>query len=242
MALVLSMTAMAQVNIQAHYDMGRHTNPHTENDRPNATVTFEQFRPDRLGHIFYFTDLDFYSQGLRGAYMEFSREFHLGWKGLAIHGEYNGGLASGHEAAWCSQFQHTALAGPAYNWASKDFRRTFSVQALFKQYFHGNHGAQAYASWQLTGVWGITFGERDMFTFSGYIDFWRNHKGGNDYNVTMQSEPQLWYNLNSLRRGKKTNLSIGTEWELSNNFIHPTAPTDRTFFWNPTVGLKWTMK
>ena len=40
---------------------------------------------------------------------------------------------------------------------------------------------------------------------------------------------------------KKTNLSIGTEWELSNNFIFPESGT-KTFYLNPTLGLKWTMK
>jgi hypothetical protein len=80
-----------------------------------------------------------------------------------------------------------------------------------------------------------------MFTFSGYIDFWRNVKpikGG--YCITMMAEPQLWFNLNSVTR-KKTNLSIGTEWELSNNFIFYEWG-NKSFYLNPTLGIKWTMK
>ncbi len=244
-SLLLMTTALgtwAQVNLQMHYDLGRKTNPDTENDRPNFTATIEQFRPDRLGNIFYFIDLDLYSHGMKGAYIEFSREFNLGQKGLAIHGEYNGGLTSGRQEIWCSQFQHALLAGPAYNGHSNDFRRTWSVQALFKQYFHGNGNSSAFPGWQLTGVWSLTFAPRDMFTFSGYIDFWRSRKSAGKYHVTMMSEPQLWYNLDSMRRGGKTHLSIGTEWEVSNNFIYPTCDTDRTFFWNPTLAVKWTMK
>ena len=62
-----------------------------------------------------------------------------------------------------------------------------------------------------------------------------------DYALTVCTEPQLWFNLNSVTR-RKTGLSIGTEWELSNNFIFPDRPTDRSFFWNPTLALKWTMQ
>ncbi|MBQ7180130.1 MAG: DUF5020 family protein, partial [Bacteroidaceae bacterium] len=40
---------------------------------------------------------------------------------------------------------------------------------------------------------------------------------------------------------KKTNLSIGTEWEMSNNFIFYEWG-DKSFYFNPTLALKWTMK
>lgn len=239
--LLLATTGMAQENVQAHWDMGRKLYSDEEATRQNVTTTFEQFRPDRLGSIFYFIDLDFYSKGLKGAYIEFSREFNIGKKGFAVHGEYNGGVTTGKNASYASQFQHAFLFGPAYNWHNSDYSFTWGVQALFKQYFHGNHGAIAYPGFQLTGIWGWTFGIDDMFTFSGFIDFWRNHKGGNDYNVTMLTEPQLWFNLNSVTK-KNTNLSIGTEWEMSNNFVFPECITDKSFYWNPTLALKWTMK
>ena len=242
-AMLLTATlASAQVDVQLHYDLGRKTNPDSEANRQNVTATVEQFRPDRLGNIFYFIDLDFYSKGMKGAYIEFSREFNIGKKGLAIHGEYNGGLTTGHNAAWSSQFRHAFLCGPAYNGHSSDFRKTWSVQALFKQFFRGTNGAFAYPGWQVTGVWSLTFAQGDMFTFSGYLDFWRNHKGGNRYNVIIMGEPQLWFNLNALKGIRKTNLSVGTEWEVSNNLIFPTNGSTRTFFWNPTLALKWTMK
>lgn len=237
----VSIAATGQVNVQMHYDLGRTFYPDAECDRPNFTATLEQYRPDRLGNIFYFIDLDFYSKGMSGAYLEFSREFNVTRHGLAVHGEYNGGLTSGRRAEYAAQFQHAALLGLAYNHASSDFRRTWSVQALFRQTFRGQQSSRAYAGWQLTGVWGVTFATRDMFTFSGYVDVWRNHKGHGDYNVIVMGEPQLWYNFDSLRRGRKTHLSLGTEWEVSNGFVHASAGK-RTFFLNPTVGLKWTMK
>ena len=232
-----SMALSAQVNLQLHYDFGRLLYPDSEADRQMVTATIEQFRPDRLGSIFYFIDFDFYSRGVKGAYMEFSREFTV-WKGLAAHMEYNGGLTSGHASEYASQFQHALLVGPAYNFASSDFKRTFSVQALYKQYFKG-HYDKAYPSFQLTAVWGMTFGRRDMFTFSGYVDMWRNHKADGHYNLIVAGEPQFWFNLDGITTSK-TGLSIGTEVELSDNFIFPTAGS-KTFYCNPTLAVKWTL-
>ena len=178
---------------------------------------------------------------MKGAYLEFSREFNIGKSGLAVHGEYNGGCTTGKDAAWGTQFQHALLAGPAYNWHNTDYSLTWSVQALYKHYFKGVNNTKGYPSFQLTGVWGYTFGKERMFTFSGYIDFWRHHKGNDKYDIIMMGEPQLWFNLNGVTK-RKTNLSIGTEVEVSNNFINNEDPTStRTFFANPTLVLKWTM-
>jgi hypothetical protein len=49
--------------------------------------------------------------------------------------------------------------------------------------------------------------------------------------MVVLTEPQLWYNVNE-------HLSFGTEWEISNNFVYNTY-NDKTFFWNPTVAVKW---
>ena len=47
------------------------------------------------------------------------------------------------------------------------------------------------------------------------------------------TEPQLWYNVNK-------HLSLGGEVEISSNFIYNVDPTSsRTFFVNPTLGVKW---
>lgn len=233
------LSAAAQVNIQMHYDFGRMMNPHSEKDRQQVTATLEQYRPDRLGSTFYFVDFDFYSKGMKGAYVEFAREFNIR-KGLAAHIEYNGGLTSGHSSEYGSQFQHCILAGPAYNMASKDFRRTLSLQAMYKQYFEGQDN-KAYPSFQVTGVWGLTFGRDDMFTFCGFVDIWRDRRASDGHiSLTVCSEPQFWFNLDSLKGVSRTGLSLGTEVEVSNNFIVP-AEGHRTFFCNPTLAVKWTM-
>lgn len=239
MAAVMGcLCATAQVNVQLHYDFGRNLYPDSEADRARVTATLEQFRPDRLGSIFYFVDLDLYRKGMKGAYVEFAREFTV-YKGFAAHIEYNGGLTSGRDSEYASQFQHALLVGGAWNGHSADFSRTISLQAMYKQYFKG-HGNKAFSSFQLTGVWNVNFAERRMFTFSGFADLWLNRRTDGDHNLIFITEPQLWYNFDSLKGARKTGLSIGTEVELSNNFIFPTSGT-RTFFCNPTLAVKWTM-
>lgn len=65
-AILCASGAMAQVNIQAHYDFGRFIYPHSEADRQKVTVRLEQYRPDRLGSIYYFVNFDFHSKGMKG--------------------------------------------------------------------------------------------------------------------------------------------------------------------------------
>ena len=138
-----------------------------------------------------------------------------------------------------TRFQNAALVGAAINGHNADFSTTWSVQALYKQNFKYEN-SEAYPSMQLTGVWSTTFASGKC-TFSGYIDLWRGEKTNGHGTLVMMTEPQLWYNFDSMRGARKTHLSIGTEWEMSHNFIYPTAGHKR-FYLNPTIALKWTMK
>ena len=61
--LFLTALSTKAQNIQLHYDLGANLYPTEEATRQAVTVTFEHFRPDRLGNIFYFIDLDFYAKG-----------------------------------------------------------------------------------------------------------------------------------------------------------------------------------
>jgi len=224
---ICAVSLQAQ-NLQLHYDFGRSIYSDQEAGRQRVTATFEQFKADDYGSFFYFIDLDLFSKGMAGAYTEFYREFNVGKKGFAAHVEYNGGLCSFHNSAYSAKFQHNFLVGPAWNWASSDFSKTFSVQTLYKQFFKGE-SYKAYASAQLTAVWGIKFANN--FNFSGFIDFWRGEKANGHGQMVMISEPQLWYSLNE-------HACIGGEIEISNNFIS-NGYDDKTFFMNPTLGFKW---
>lgn len=218
-----AITANAQ-NLQLHYDFGRTIYPDQQASRPKVTLTLEQFKADQWGSWFYFVDIDFSRKFTEAAYTEVSREFSIGTTGFAAHVEYNGGLNKG------GSFQQSALAGAAWNGASADFSKTYSLQLMYKRYFKSYSYTSAYNSLQLTGVWGLTFAHKRL-TFSGYIDFWRGEKPNHHGQLVIMTEPQLWYNLTP-------HLSLGTEWEISNNFIYNTFD-DRSFFFNPTVGAKW---
>ena len=223
---VLSMAAGAQ-NIQFHYDFGRNFYSDQESGRQKMTMTIEQFKADQWGSWFYFVDLDFSRHFVEGAYAEVSRELNIKKDSpFALHVEYDGGLTRTYA------FQQAGLIGAAYNGHSADFSKTWSVQLLYKQYF-SNEYVHSYASAQLTGVWGLNF-LNNKLRFSGFIDFWRGEKADNGHGmVVMLTEPQLWYNVND-------HFSIGTEVEVSNNFITNTYD-GKTFFVNPTLAVKWNL-
>jgi hypothetical protein len=227
----VAFAATAQ-NVQFHYDFGRRIYSDEEATRQNVTVTLEQFKADAWGSWFWFIDLDMYSDGMKGAYTEISREFtvasadHGGW---AAHVEYDGGLATFHDGGG-TRFQNAALIGPAWNGHNADFSATWSVQALYKQYFRGQD-ASAYASFQLTGVWGLNFAH-NRYSCSGYVDLWRGRQNNGHGTLIVMAEPQFWYNFN--RR-----FSVGTEVEVSNHFVIPEVTTDRTCYVNPTLAVKY---
>jgi hypothetical protein len=230
--LLWAIAAEAQ-NVQVHYDFGRRIYSSEEATRQDITVTLEQYKPDRLGSWFYFIDLDIYGSGMKGAYMEFSREFTLARPSaktdIAAHAEYDGGMTT-FKAGGGSRFQNALLVGPAINGHNSDYSFTWSVQAMYKQYFKsGTSGA--YASAQLTGVWGLNFAS-SKGTFSGYIDFWRGLTTAGHGKLVVMSEPQLWYNATS-------HFSVGTEIEISNNFVLPESVTTRTCYVNPTLAVKY---
>ena len=224
--LACTMSVSAQ-NIQLHYDFGRNFYSDQESSRQKMTMTIEQFKADQWGSWFYFVDLDFSRHFVEGAYTEVSREINIKKESpFAVHVEYDGGLTRTYA------FQQAALLGAAYNGHSADFSKTWSVQLLYKQYF-SNEDIHSYASAQLTGVWGLNF-LNNKLRFSGFIDFWRGENANNGHGMlVMLTEPQLWYNIND-------HLSVGTEIEVSNNFI-TNFYDGKTFFVNPTLGVKWNL-
>ena len=230
-----ALTATAQ-DIQLHYDFGRNIYSGEESGRQKVTITLEQFKADQWGSWYYFVDVDLSRHFTESAYTEISRELKLGKQSpFAAHVEYDGGLSR------TGSFQQAALIGAAYNGHNADFSKTWSVQLLYKQYFKsygkeerfsGDPGTHSYASAQLTGVWGLNFFDGKL-TFSGFIDFWRGEKANGHGCLVMLTEPQLWYNVNK-------HLSLGSEVEVSSNFIYNTDPaSSKTFFVNPTLAVKW---
>ena len=223
-------------NVQLHYDLGHNIYNDLEG-RPNVTTTVEMFKPDGLGSTFLFIDIDYFTDGAAGAYWEFAREFNVSRnKRWAVHVEYDGGVTSLKNTAVATRFQHALLVGGAWNWASADFSKTFSLQAMYKQYFNGQ-GRKGFPGFQLTAVWSDTFA-RGKCTFSGFVDVWRD-KDVNGKLIVL-SEPQFWFNFNALKRMEKVKLSVGTELEVSNNFVFNKEGRNNRFYAIPTLAAKWT--
>ena len=220
---VAALTAQAQ-NVQLHYDLGRNLYPDEEAGRQKVTMTLEQFKADKWGSWFYFVDVDFSRKFVEGAYTEISREFNIGKKGFAAHVEYDGGLNL------FGSFQQSALLGGAWNGHNADFSTTYSVQLMYKRFFKSYNYTNAYHSFQLTGVWSTTFANKKC-TFSGFIDLWRGEKANGHGQLVVLAEPQFWYNATE-------HFSVGTEWEISDNFVYNTY-NGKTFFVNPTLAVKW---
>ena len=223
---VAALSANAQ-NIQLHYDFGRNIYTGEEAGRSKVTVTLEQLKADQWGSWYYFVDLDLSSHFTESAYTEISREFNLSKDlPIAAHVEYDGGLSKS------GSFQQAGLIGAAYNGHNADFSKTWSVQLLYKQFFKSYDNTHSYASAQLTGVWGLNYLDNKL-SFAGFIDFWRGEKANGHGCLVVLTEPQLWYNFTK-------HFSVGTEWEISDNFVYNADPTsDKTFFINPTLAVKW---
>ncbi len=231
--LILAAISMNAQDIQLHYDFGRSLYSDEEAGRQKLTMTLEQFKADQWGSWYYFVDIDFSRKFTEGAYTEISREFNLGKQSpFAAHIEYDGGLNR------FGSFQQSGLIGAAWNGHSEDFSKTYSVQLMYKHYLKSYENTRSYASCQLTGVWSTTFANKAC-TFTGFIDLWRGEKANGHGQLVLLTEPQFWYNFNSIKGLEKTNLSIGTEVEISNNFVYNTC-NDKSFFINPTLALKWT--
>ena len=209
-------------NIQLFYDAGRGC----------ATSTVEMFRPDAGGSTFFFVDFD-YTPKATGAYWEIARELNfwqdskLNW--LSVHLEYNGGLSVG------TAFNNSFLGGLTYSGHSKDFTKTWSVSAMYKA-IPGTVDALGRCqmhNFQITGVWNLDF-FKHWISFNGFADFWREARPWQTTEFIFLAEPQLWVNLRNIKGCEKMNLSVGTEVELSCNFV------DKGFAVNPTLALKWT--
>ena len=226
---IVSLPMLAQLNVQLHYDFGDAFYGDKLSNRPHLTATVENFKADKWGSTYFFVDLDFGDNTMKSVYAEFSREFNLGKLPIAAHVEYNGGLSGG------GSYNDAYLAGGAWNWANKDFSKTFSLQLLYKYLANQQIGSKH--SWQVTTVWGIHFA-KGFCTFSGYADLW--HDNSVSGNLVLSSEPQFWFNLYALDSvDDDFKLSLGTELELSKNLVWPAEGINNKFYAIPTLAVKW---
>ena len=227
---IACLPMFAQLNVQMHYDLGNGIYGNELSNRPHFTATVENFKADKWGSTFFFVDLDFGDNTMKSVYAEFSREFNLGKSPFAAHIEYNGGLSG------FGSYNDAYLAGGAWNWANKNFSKTFSFQLLYK--YLANQPSSNKHSWQVTTVWGIHFA-KGLCSFSGFADLW--HDNSVTGNLIFCSEPQFWFNLNALESvSDDFKLSLGAEVELTKNMVWPTDGLNDKFYAIPTLAAKWT--
>ena len=228
--LVATLPIFAQLNVQMHYDLGKTIYGDELSNRPLFTATVENFKADKWGNTFFFIDLDFGDNTMKSVYAEFAREFNLGKSPFAAHVEYNGGLSG------FGSYNDAYLAGAAWNWANKDFSKTFSLKLLYK--YLANQPSSNKHSWQVTTVWGIHFA-KGLCSFSGFADLW--HDNSVTGNLIFCSEPEFWFHLNALESvDDDFKLSVGAEVELTKNMVWPAEGLNDNFYAIPAVGVKWT--
>lgn len=208
-------------NIQLHYDFGRSLYSKDLSTRPRLTTTVEKFHPDRWGSTFFFVDMDYTSDGVVSAYWEIARELQF-WKGpFSAHVEYNGGVAKGFS------YNNAYLVGPTYTYNNPSFSKGFTFTAMYK-YIQKHNSPN---NFQLTGTWYINF-HKHLYTFCGFADWWREKTRFGT--MIFMTEPQFWVNLNKIKGvNEKFNLSVGTEVEVSTNFVGD------GLYVAPTLALKW---
>ena len=221
--MLLSSMNVSGQNVQLHYDMGR----------SYLTSTVEMFKPDAGGSTFFFIDLN-YDPRVTGAYFEISRELCF-WQEskadwLSVHLEYNGGLDTVN-----GSYDNSWLGGLTYSGHSDDWSKTWSLSAMYKA-IPGTVsllGKKSMHNFQITGVWNMDFFDH-WLSFNGFVDFWKEARPWQGTDYIFITEPQLWVNLNKLKGLDNINLSVGTEVELSANFVA------KGFHAMPTAALKWT--
>lgn len=239
-ALMFSINANAQTNIQMFYDFG--------NDRNCVTTTVEGFYGDKWGNTFFFLDHDYpvtkengANQGITGTYWEIARCLNF-WQDtkagfVSLQVEYNGGAYRAYG------INHAFLTGADFFVHSKDFKNTFNFKLLYKGILGQDNYDGKTLPMQFTFVWGMQdlFGLKGL-RFSGFADIWgekhmlfSDRKGNNIFeqsNFVFISEPQLWYNVG--QHFGCENLNLGGEVELSYDF-----GSTKGFKCRPCLGMKW---
>lgn len=209
LVLVLNTISFAQ-NLQLHYEASE--------DRKHFVSTLEMFKPDNYGSTFWFVDMEYNSAGEKNAnlaYWEIARSFTLPINNLSATVQYNDGVASGFPIGlvW--------LAGVSY-YLDLGFV-ALPTDILYRR----AEGAES-ADFQITTTWFVPLMDGNL-EFAGFFDLWSQDEfGTSDKQIVLLGEPQLWYNANE-------HFSVGTEVEISNNFIFGADGIQAL----PTLGVRW---
>lgn len=204
-------------NLQIHYDLGK--------DRKYVTATLEMFKPDEYGSTFTFVDFDFNSENKKSvslAYWEIARYINIPFVNkLSATVQYNDGIARLKNSGIGISLGSAWLFGVSYPIDLKVV--TLNTDLLYRTAIGSEN-----PDFQITLTW-----FRSLFiqrlTFTGFLDLWTQNARGQSEKYVLLTEPQFWFSLTN-------HLSVGSEIEISNNFIPNTSSVQV----NPTAALKWT--
>lgn len=228
LALLLASLAMGAQNLQLHYDF-RHALNGNIPATNYFTSTFEYFKPDKWGSTFLFVDMDYnQSRGNIGtAYWEIARDIKIGKYALMPHIEYNGG--AGNSEGFGFSIANAYLLGASYSFGTA--KTHFNTYLAYK--YNAFQKVSNDVQWTLS--WGSSLCNNKI-TLSGFTDVWTENKDRKGVKsgkkIILLTEPQIWYNVNS-------NVSIGSEIEISNNFYTSSGYNNRLYVF-PTLAGKWT--
>ncbi len=231
--VVLTCSMFAQ-NVQVHYDFGDGDEGEKGN-REHFTTTVEMLKFDQWGSTFAFIDFDYNDnaekQSASGAYWEITRMFNIPKvNGLQLGLQYNDGLGLAYTETYdnvSSGFGNVWLAGIQY---PIDLKVVTLYTSLWVREAEGQD-----TNFQATVVWTKKFLE-DQIVFTGFLDFWGQDNAdwdedGTDSQYVLLTEPQIWWDMPWVDQ-----LSIGTEVEISKNFIYGANDDLKVC---PTLGMKW---
>jgi hypothetical protein len=215
--ILVVITLNAQ-NLQLHYDFGE--------DRKYFTTTVEMFRPDTFGSTFFFVDMDYAGEnnGVSLAYWEIARDLKFWDPPVALHLEYNDGLAIFQGDTLGEIFRQSWFAGVS-------FPMQFGSLSVSTMFLYKSTKNSSGADFQWTNVWFFPFLKGKLF-ITGYSDLWTEDEIFGDplfdeKKWVFQAEPQLWYNFYG-------SFSVGGEIEISKNFI----PGSDQWEFMPTLGIR----
>ncbi len=217
----LPVIASHAQNVQLHYDLRHSLHENKEADlsgKDFLMTTVEMFRPDRWGSTFFFIDMTYAGNkgGINSAYWEIARDIRFWKTPVAIHVEYNGGLAD-------MSIPNAYLAGLSWSPSLGKLNLNTYLAYKYNAFEKVSHDVQWTVSWHY-----ITQGKR--FTACGYVDVWTENKdfAGIDTGkrVIVMSQPQFWFNVTE-------HFSTGSEIGINYNFY------GGKIFVLPTIAVKW---
>ena len=228
--LLIPIIALAQFNLQQHYDLGRDI----------QTTTTEFLNVNNNSVTFAFIDINydhrhFDKKGATDIWYELAWYRKLPLPGGQLNGtiQYNDGIyfLPGDSATLFSAVHSAWLAGISYPFQVGEY--VIPIDLLLRQQEGDNS-----LTFQITVIWFIPLSQR--FTLLGNLDFWTNSSGPA---WSIQAEPQLLINFGQAGIGLEMEIShaFSGAWTTSKEYFDAAGnPREKDWWFIPTLFIKYT--